>query len=70
MQDENKAVLSAQLITQAYAHPKFAQLRFQGAVVCPSCHAELAHVLQDNETNRLLACMNCGTRYKEKDMAA
>lgn len=69
-QVENKSVLAIQLIQYAYGNPVLAQIRFPNSVICPTCHAELAYVIQENETTRLLACFNCGTRYKTKEQAA
>ena len=69
-QPVEKSVLSLQLINYAYGNPATARIRFQNSVICPTCHAEIAHVIQDTETSRLLSCMNCGTRYKTKEQAA
>lgn len=70
METEQKTFLTDLVHHQAYAHPKFAQLRFPGSTICPNCHSEFAHVLTETGDRRTLWCHTCGMTYKEKDLVA
>lgn len=56
--------------SKAYTHPRYANVRFPGHMLCPHCSSEIAHVVQDDGYRRILWCGTCGTTYKERDMVA